>query len=152
MQGGIHPAGTDPRRATAESSSKKNTRRVARGNFTPTPSQNRTWDSRLIRLPAVPVRWRLVLVHRLLFLSELARWIGNSTTTIPSRRKATPWQGCPLAVLARYGRSSLLRIVPPLCLASVLLASRGFRLRLSLCIETTGSKVPCSSPIDARAA
>jgi hypothetical protein len=36
--------------------------------------------------------------------------------TTPSRRKATPLQGRPLAVPARYGRSSLLRIVPSLCL------------------------------------
>ena len=46
----------------------------------------------------------------------------------------------------------LLRIVPPLCLASVLSASRVLRLCLSLCIETTGSKVPCLSLIRARAA
>jgi len=63
------------------------------------------------------------------------------------------------AAAARYGRLTLLRVVPSLCLAveaappsSVLSASRGRRLRLSLCIETTGSKVPCLSPIDARAA
>ena len=53
---------------------------------------------------------------------------------------------------ARYGRSSLLRIVPPLCLASVFSASRVLRLRLSLCIERTGSKVPYLSLIRARAA
>jgi len=63
---------------------------------------------------------------------------------------------------ARYGRSSLSRRagIPPLCPAgeeqcppaSVLSASRVFRLRLSLCIGATGSKVPCLSPVRARAA
>ena len=40
----------------------------------------------------------------------------------------------------------------PCASASVLSASRVLRLCLSLCIETTGSKVPCLSPIHARAA
>src|SRR4051794_18755270 len=40
-------------------------------------------------------------------------------------------------------RSSLLRAVPPLCLASVLKPSWGLHLGVSLGIEATGSKVPC---------
>jgi len=43
--------------------------------------------------------------------------------------------------------SSLLRVVPPLCFASVLSSSRGVRLDFSLGIEATGSKVPCPSLI-----
>ncbi len=42
--------------------------------------------------------------------------------------------------------SSLLRVVPSLCLALVLSPSRGLRLGFSLGIEATGSKVPCSEP------
>ena len=38
--------------------------------------------------------------------------------------------------------STLLRMTPPLCLASVLLLSRVLRLSFSLSIETTGSQVP----------
>ena len=41
--------------------------------------------------------------------------------------------------------SSLLRIVPPLCLASVLWSSWGHHLDFSLGIEATGSQVPCTS-------
>ena len=47
--------------------------------------------------------------------------------------------------------SSLLRVVPPLCLASVLSPLRGFRLDFSLDIEATGSKVPQMSLIRALA-
>jgi hypothetical protein len=42
-------------------------------------------------------------------------------------------------------RSSLLRAVPPLCLASVLKPSWDLHLGVSLGIEATGSKVPCKS-------
>jgi hypothetical protein len=41
--------------------------------------------------------------------------------------------------------SALLRIAPPLCLASVLSLLRGFRLNFSLNIKTTGSHVPHKS-------
>jgi hypothetical protein len=41
-----------------------------------------------------------------------------------------------------YRTSSLLRVDPPLCSASVLSPSRDFRLSFSLCIGTTGSRVP----------
>ncbi len=47
--------------------------------------------------------------------------------------------------------SSLLRVVPPLCLASVLSSLRGLRLDFSLDIEATGSEVPCPSLICALA-
>jgi len=48
--------------------------------------------------------------------------------------------------------SSLLRVVPPLCLASVRSSLRVVRLDFSLYIEATGSKVPCPSLICALAA
>ncbi len=41
--------------------------------------------------------------------------------------------------------SQLLRVAPPLCLASVLSSSRGLHLDFSLCIEATGSHVPHKS-------
>src|SRR5262249_37639430 len=41
-----------------------------------------------------------------------------------------------------YRTSSLLRVDPPLCSASVLSLSRDFRLSFSLYIGTTGSRVP----------
>ena len=41
--------------------------------------------------------------------------------------------------------SSLLRVAPPLCFASVLSFSRGLHLNFSLNIETTGSHVPRKS-------
>jgi hypothetical protein len=45
----------------------------------------------------------------------------------------------------RYQASSLLRVGPPLCPASVLWLLRGFRLSFSLYIEATGSHVPHKS-------
>ena len=44
-----------------------------------------------------------------------------------------------------YGTSSLLRVGPPLCLASVLSPSWVLHLSFSLTIEATGSQVPCKS-------
>lgn len=42
--------------------------------------------------------------------------------------------------------SLLLRVIPPLCSASVLSSSWGFQLDFSLIIGTTGSHVPHNSP------
>ena len=73
-----------------------------------------------------------------------ARRLGVDPGIIPHR-------GCSV-IFARQGHafapevittlSTLLRMTPPLCLASVLLLSRVRRLSVSLGIETTGSQVP----------
>src|SRR5665213_1930357 len=58
----------------------------------------------------------------------------------------------PLGSKPITGSSSLLRVDPSLCPASVLRPSRSPRLGFSLNIRTTGSKVPCLGLIHARAA
>src|SRR5438105_11463143 len=58
----------------------------------------------------------------------------------------------PLGSKPVTGPSSLLRVVPSLCPASVLWPLRSPRLGCSLGIGATGSKVPCLGLIHARAA
>ena len=117
---------------------------------------------------------RFVLSHKFLPRSPAVDSLSKNWMTRSLRAARRRFNARPLAVPARYGRSSLLRIIPPLCLAeesappsrgdvslprgkstlpsSVLSASRDLRLGLSLRIEATGSKVPYLSPIRARAA
>src|SRR5512143_2330774 len=97
--------------------------RVARGNFTPRPSRNRTGDSRLIRLLS-PDHWSRFPVGFL------------PIAGLTPRRS---WVIGPLRSMPITGTSMLLRAHPPLCPASVLWPLWGFHLGSSLGIEATGS-------------
>src|SRR5439155_1724123 len=89
---------------------------------------------------------RFALSHKLLPRLPAVDSLNKNWMTRSLRAARRRINARPLAVPAGYGRSSLLRIIPPLCLAdernarrSVLSASRGFRLCLSLCIDSTSS-------------
>ena len=109
--------------------------RVDRRDLTSSPPQNRTWTSRFIRLlPAIPLK-PLGFKPTQKAISSSHFWLAESfcelTQTLRSSSITEP--------------SSLLRVVPPLCLASVLSHLWGLHLRFSLNIETTGSRVPHKS-------
>jgi len=121
--------GPEPVRICERSSSKG---WVDRGDFTPSPSENRTWTSQLIRLLPMShlvdtliwyLKW-LCFRQKLLLISQLT--FGSSSSANP------------LGSTSVTAASQLLRGCPPLCDTSILSASP-LSLRLSLNIVATGS-------------
>ena len=111
--------------------------RVARGNFTPRPPQNHTCTSPRMRLLSADAR------PPSLRISGCTRDRGPPACGCPGPPSRLRW---PLRSSPITGPSSLLLATPPLCAALVLSRSRFCRLRVSLCIGTTGSQVPHKSP------
>jgi len=112
-------------------------RRVARGNFTPRPSRNRTLASRLIRL---------------LSISQIGLRCSLKAPPLQSRVDPQVKLIDPTPSLhPHYGASPLLQIGPTLCFASLLSPLWVLHLGFSLIIGTPGSQVPCKSLNQVRA-
>ena len=132
------------------------TSRVARGNCTPGPSQNRTGASRLIRLLSpglrrsdpfctvdqfLPLRVDLPTTRSGSRLRPAGEFLPLTGLTPRRDRVIGPLRSMPIT-----GTSTLLRAHPPLCHASVLSPLGVVPLWLSLAIVTPGSHVPRESP------
>jgi len=111
-------------------------RRVGPGNFTPSPSQNRTGRSHVIRLVPPVEGYRL----------PLRTW-GSSCCQLTRSQLGDRLP----SLHGHYPASSLLRSRPPLSGASVLSASRDCRLCLFPWHRRPGSHVPYESPHESHA-
>jgi hypothetical protein len=109
---------------------------VARGNLTPAPSQNGTWQSPVI--PLLPAF--LLKPHGLKPTQKETRLLPVSWLTIACCELTHPLRSSPIT-----GPSTLILDDPPLCLASVLSRLWDRHLRFSLNIKTTASHVPHKS-------
>ena len=116
-----------------------------------------TFLEALDRLPVDPRSTTVGFDQPVRFYNELLRYLVRFRflQSVPPFR-LTSGEGSvtrPLRSAPITGVSSLLRVDPPLCRASILSLLRGRpRLRFSLCIAATGSHVPHDSLISGHAA
>lgn len=116
-----------------------------------------TFLEALDRLPVDPRSTTVGFDQPVRFYNELLRYLVRFRflQSVPPFRLTSRESSVtrPLRSAPITGVSSLLRVDPPLCRASILSPLRGAsRLGFSLCIAATGSHVPHDSPVSSHAA